>query len=532
MSLGLIVLAAAVIFALVVMALPLWDIRQQLWTTCDRRDLIMLGLAVLALLLPVAASMIALPYVPWLQNIIPNSLLLEAPPLVSNQANLGKNLSHRAELYRSQGRYMEAEALFKQALAFSEKAGGLAHPDVSTLLRSLVQLYCDQGRYGEAQALYERAVAIREEALGRYHPSVSVVLIGLADLYRSQGRYAEAEPLYRRALTINEVAFNPDHPSYGTALNNLALLLCAQGRLSEAETLFKRLVASKNSLDVAVCLNNAADLHSARGRYAEAEPLYKRSLTVVDNALDRLSSSQDDGSAGQLFKTVQRALVAEAKASFAEMAARGLKADPRIAVVHPGLQTPTDDGQQRDGAEAANADRIIEIDKTPEVDRGQKSDVPGVAAINLTEPLSLEEVQADLHSDEALVLYLTRSERNATQAWVVTKTNVRWRWIDLGTKALTENVQALRCGLDPMVWQDAQSADKCYELLQLSPGGGLVDDQLTESLPFNLVRAHDLYRALLAPFKDIVKDKSLLIASYARKLVTARIGKAAYRGVA
>ena len=38
MSLGLFVLIAGVIFALVVAALPLWDIRHQLWATWDWRD--------------------------------------------------------------------------------------------------------------------------------------------------------------------------------------------------------------------------------------------------------------------------------------------------------------------------------------------------------------------------------------------------------------------------------------------------------------------------------------------------------------
>jgi CHAT domain-containing protein/Tfp pilus assembly protein PilF len=515
MSLGLVVLAAAVVFVLVVAARPLWDIRHQLWSTLDWRDLTVLGLAVLALLLPVAVFMIALPYVPWLENIIPKSLVPDERPLVSNQGNFGQNLNHRGELYRSQGRYMEAEAMFKQALAIVEKAGGLTHPDVSIPLSSLAQLYFDQGRYVEAEALYERALAIREAAPGRYDPSVGVVLIGLADLRRMQGRYAEAEPLYRRALTIHEFALGHDHPSYGTTLNNLALLLCAQGRLAEAEPLFKRSSASQGWLDVAVCLNNLADLYNAQGRYAEAEPLYKRSLTVLDNVLDRLLSSQgnDTTTAGQIFQTAQRALAAEAGASFAEIAAHGLKADLQIAAVYPGPQKPTGEWQKWDGAEAGNADRIAEIDKAPEIEQRQKSHVPQFAAISHPEPLSLGQVQADLRSDEALVLYLTGPERNATLAWVVTKTDVRWRRTDLSTKALTESASALRCGLDPMLWKDAQSADKCHELLQLSPGGGRVDDQITEILPFNLARAHDLYRALLAPFRDIVKDKNLLIVA-------------------
>src|SRR5262245_2052502 len=510
MSVGVVVLAAAVVFVLIVAARPLWDIRQQLWTTLDWRDLTMLGFAVLAVLIPVAVFMLALPYVPWLENIIPKSLAPDEQPLVSNQAN---NLNRRGELYRSQGRYMEAEALFKQALAIAEKAGGLTHPDVSIALSSLAQLYGDQGRYGEAQALYQRALAIREQALGRYDPSVSDILIALADLYRRQGRYAEAEPLYRRALAIHELAFGPAHPSSRSSRDNLALLLCAQGRLAEAEPLFKRSLASQGSLDVALCLHHLADLHSAQGRYAAAKPLYTRARTVLDNVLDRLLPSQGSSaaSAGELFHAAQRALAVERAASFAEMP--GLKADLQIASVDLGLQYPAGGWQKRGGAEAASADRVAEIDQGAKLDQHQHSDVSQSAAIRHPEPLSLGQVQANLRSDEALVLYLTMPERDTTLAFLVTKTDVRWRRDDLSSKALAEGAKALRCGLDLRLWKDPRSADKCHELLQLPPRAGRLDEQITEMLPFNLARAHDLYRALLAPFRDIIKDKSLLIVA-------------------
>ena len=63
-----------------------------------------------------------------------------------------------------------------------------------------------QGRYAEAEPLYKRALAIPEKALGPDHPSVGTSLNNLAGLYRAQGRYAEAEPLYKRALAIREGA--------------------------------------------------------------------------------------------------------------------------------------------------------------------------------------------------------------------------------------------------------------------------------------------------------------------------------------
>src|SRR5262249_15743661 len=85
MSLQFLGTAGALLFVLVVMAArPLWDLRHQLWSTLDWRDLTTLGLGVLAVLLPVALLMSALPYVLGSQNIIAKSLAFDERPLLSN----------------------------------------------------------------------------------------------------------------------------------------------------------------------------------------------------------------------------------------------------------------------------------------------------------------------------------------------------------------------------------------------------------------------------------------------------------------
>ncbi len=80
----------------------------------------------------------------------------------------------------------------------------LDHPEKGGTLNDLARLYESQGRYAEAEPLYKRSLAIREKALGPDHPDVAAMLNDLAVLYASQGRYAEAEPLYKRSLAIRE----------------------------------------------------------------------------------------------------------------------------------------------------------------------------------------------------------------------------------------------------------------------------------------------------------------------------------------
>ena len=98
----------------------------------------------------------------------------------------------------------------------------------------MAKVYDHQGRYADAEPLYKRAVATGEKAHGPDHPLVAVSLNNLAALYTKQDRYTDAEPLLKRALAILEKALSPDHPYVVTALNNLAELYRKEGRYADA----------------------------------------------------------------------------------------------------------------------------------------------------------------------------------------------------------------------------------------------------------------------------------------------------------
>jgi hypothetical protein len=115
-----------------------------------------------------------------------------------------------------------------------------------------------------------------------------------------------------------------------------------------------------------------------------------------------------------------------------------------------------------------------------------------------------------LESDEALALFLNTSKDGPTPEetfiWVVTKTDVRWVRSDLGTAALTREVQSLRCGLNEEEWATPTNAGRCANLLGLAA----VPDA-SRPLPFDLGKAHVLYRALFGQIEDMIAEKRLLI---------------------
>src|SRR6516225_6891333 len=91
-----------------------------------------------------------------------------------------------------------------------------------------------------------------------------------------------------------------------------------------------------------------------------------------------------------------------------------------------------------------------------------------------------------------------------TFIWVITRTDVRWIKSEFGTKALTERVTALRCGLDDEEWGGIEKPARCAKLLKVAKPGE------KDPLPFSFGIAHQLYQALFGPVEDLIKGKHLV----------------------
>ena len=110
-----------------------------------------------------------------------------------NHPSVAKSLNNLANLNNIQGRYKEAEPLFRRALPILEKSLGATHPNVGTLVNNLGALYNAQGKYSESEPLLKRALAIKEKALGPNHPDVVETLNNLANIYNIREQYRQSE---------------------------------------------------------------------------------------------------------------------------------------------------------------------------------------------------------------------------------------------------------------------------------------------------------------------------------------------------
>jgi CHAT domain-containing protein/tetratricopeptide (TPR) repeat protein len=463
----------------------------------------------------------------------------EAEPLLwraldASERTLGKehrqsllSLNNMAELYLARRRYAEAEPFYRRATEAFERVLGAEHPDTLSSISNLAGLYAAQGRYIEAEPLFKRALEIRERVLGAEHPDTLASLNNLATLYQSQMRHANAEPLLRRALEASERALGSEHPQTLVNVTNLGTLYFVQNDWSRAAQFFRRSTATVIQRTRRGVLN---DVRGQTGKkQSEAEQSSEQFVGLIKAMRRQIPRGGAPDAAASLasFQTAQWALSSEAARTLAQMAARGAKGDPVLVALARERQDLVAEWQTRDGlrnaalgaatdkrnakAEAENRDRLTVTDaRLAEIDKRLAADFPDYAALANPSPLSVGEVQAQLRPDEALVLFLDMSEFGPTPEetfiWVVTKTKLRWVRSDLGTAALTREVQALRCGLDEEEWGTVTTARRCGDLL------GLTDmPDASRPLPFSLSKAYALYKALFGQIEDMIAGKRLLI---------------------
>jgi len=148
-----------------------------------------------------------------------------------------------AQALAAQGKYVEAEPLYLQALKIYQDVHGENHVDVAATLNNLGVLHRMHGQYTQAEPLLVRALEIKERVHGPDHPDVALSLHNLGQLYIAQGQPEKAEPLYRRALAIREQAFGPTHGEVAKSLEDLVGLLHKLHRGTDAVPYEARLAA-------------------------------------------------------------------------------------------------------------------------------------------------------------------------------------------------------------------------------------------------------------------------------------------------
>ncbi|HEY9775417.1 MAG TPA: tetratricopeptide repeat protein [Planktothrix sp.] len=99
------------------------------------------------------------------------------------------------------GRWADAERDFKNALVHAEALGQEDHR-LPLTLNNLANCYRQQGRFEEAEPLYKRALTVKTSQVGPVSYDLIPILENYAKMLRGAGRDEEAEKMDYKALVI------------------------------------------------------------------------------------------------------------------------------------------------------------------------------------------------------------------------------------------------------------------------------------------------------------------------------------------
>ena len=334
-------------------------------------------------------------------------------------------------------------------------------------LNNLAGLYDMQGRYAEAEPLFKRALAIYEKALGPDHPDVARALNNLALLYDSQDHYAEAEPLYKRSLSIRQKALGPDHPDVALAQNNLAALYSHQGRYADALPLVRTTIANKTAktwpaLPVLLGAKAAKLIAAAEAIDDGLNVVQRASQTAAGEALNALAVRFSAGT-DRLAELVRRDQ---------DLAGESANLDKAI------IAAVSNEPSKRDAAaEQRIRDRIAAIVKErDDLQTVFTREFPDYAALSNPRPLTVKDIQALLADDEALIVIDLDTKKS--YVWAITRRAADWKELAVSAAEVSKSISALRALLNfhSVKPFDTQASFELYQKLL-----GPVEDVVREN---------------------------------------------------
>jgi len=236
----------------------------------------------------------------WLDQEQKNLLVLNASEknASANRFLLAKAIGSLALTYENQGRYAEAEPLFRKQLLVTQQLFGANSLEAATSEQELAYLLELSGQNNEAEQLYKESLTIRQR-LAPDSREVTNSLMFLGTFYRKAGRTSEAEPLLRKCLWIREKLLGANSADVSHAKLALAIVLEVQGKLSEAAPLMEQSVAYfettkyKTSRDLAMAHLNLANVLFQEKSYSAAETHGRKAAALM---------KQDTESAGSAYR--------------------------------------------------------------------------------------------------------------------------------------------------------------------------------------------------------------------------------------
>jgi CHAT domain-containing protein len=443
-------------------------------------------------------------------------------------ANASNTLS---DVLQRKGKFDEAEKLAREALRIWEKLHGADSGAADNARNTLAGALDGLGRKDDALREQQRVLESWSKKFGPNSGTVGLGANNLAWKQLGAGHVDEAEKLFQRTLDIwSDVDTRPAKPSTGIPLSGLARTAMRKLDWQRAHDWVKQAV------DIAIERTRMASTETDKIRASKAPSEITQAagnLQLLIKAAHQLVAAGPSHSAALLHETFMYAqwrLGSQAADALAAMASR-VSLEPSLATLVRQRQDlenrwqaidhalEVDRNKPADQREKMTEQKLLDEAKAAEAKLGEldkrlNKDFAKYVEIARIEPITVEETQALLHPDEALILILPTDVEppvpEETFIWVVTKSDARWVRSDLGAPTLQREISALRCGLD-YYGTSAAEGSRCSELLKTDRNE--IDRQQGRLLPFDPQRAHALYTALFGQVEDIINGKRLLLVT-------------------
>jgi CHAT domain-containing protein/tetratricopeptide (TPR) repeat protein len=208
-------------------------------------------------------------------------------------SDVALDLHNLGLLLWSEAKYDEAKPLQEEALEMARTLWGSEDPTTAAILSQYGMLLRAMGDWNTAEGIYRAVLAVRTKALGPDHPGLISNLVNLAFILEQHGDYSAALDLYNEALRICRRRYGNDHPQAANILNNLGGLYIGQGDPRSAERSYReslemqrRVYGAEHPL-IALTLNNLADLVRTQGNRDEALRLHRQALALREKLLGK-----------------------------------------------------------------------------------------------------------------------------------------------------------------------------------------------------------------------------------------------------
>ncbi len=191
-----------------------------------------------------------------------------------------------ALVLRAQGRFQEALAAQREALAGYLVTLGPDHLTTASCHGNLAITLTDLGRHVEAEAQQRVALASKRQHLPDGHPEIAHLLVGLGASLRHQRRYAEALESAAQGIDALRCGETLHDPMFASALGQYGAILHESQRYDEAEAAYNevqeinRQRLGPDHPELATGYFNLGALAEQRQQYPKAEALLRKAVAI------------------------------------------------------------------------------------------------------------------------------------------------------------------------------------------------------------------------------------------------------------